>query len=428
MPQNPFKSHRINPVALESVTFKGERSLSSPTPPRVLKRDVGIMTMDSTPNTRTIGICTNHVQHRSLGTYTDTKLYTKSELQAAIDLTIEKQLRDMETARATISKVSVGTQMAIILPQPPPPPPVPPICHSIQQQTEVIRVSDRSIQFAPALRSIGSCTDVIPVTPCPKCTITKRSVAAGPNESGLVSDDHMRISLQSLNMIMSTSSTNSLPPEKINVSSQTTPTMCHSRGSQHEEFRSPCKNRYTDTSGLIVLTNKSIGTMPPPICTSLGTQHDQPTPLMITRECNTSAVPIMRDQSCQGGVTVKSVECGADETMAKPLDENRHILISCSDNYCDSCKDTIKGLAKVFVSSRQISSAIGGAGGHVPTEFSRIPRPLTLASPRTERKFMRQNTYTLSGSSSTSSTPGVEERRLEFPVERYFFVTIFKIS
>lgn len=36
---------------------------------------------------------------------------------------------------------------------------------------------------------------------------------------------------------------------------------------------------------------------------------------------------------------------------------------------------------------------------------SRIPRPTTLSSPRTDRKFTRQNTYTIPSSPSTSSSP-----------------------
>lgn len=416
--QNPFKSYRINPIALESVKLKSDLAANGQLMPLpILKRDVAVMTIDKSPTTRSIGISTNHIQYRSMATHTEHKMYSKAELQAAIDMTIEKQLRDIEQSRKAISKISVGTQMAQILE----PSSSAKNYKSTQQQTDTIRVSDCSIQSSIEQRSVGSCTVDLPIISCQKCSIVQRSVASGPNESFSNSSDHVKISLQSLN---SNASHISLAPiEKTNVSSQTVSPICHSKSTQHEQIQNLKKNRQTDTVGLIIRKNQSVGTIAPSSSSSLGTQYDQPRPLMVTRECNTAAAPMTRDQSCQDVVNVRSVECGADKAMVQPLDENHHILISCSDNYCDSCKDTIKGLANAF-GTRQVAigtastSSVPASGPSIP-EYSRIPRPLTLASPRSERKFMRQNTYTMSSSGGSAlSTPGIEERTLEFPVER----------
>ncbi|KAL2731967.1 KN motif and ankyrin repeat domain-containing protein 1 isoform X1 [Vespula squamosa] len=68
-----------------------------------------------------------------------------------------------------------------------------------------------------------------------------------------------------------------------------------------------------------------------------------------------------------------------------------HILISCSANYCDNCKETIKMLAKQ-VTNNNIENNMN----HQNTNLvSRIPRPSHIAlSTSDHKKFKRQDTYT----------------------------------
>ncbi|KAI4478640.1 hypothetical protein M0804_011668 [Polistes exclamans] len=67
-----------------------------------------------------------------------------------------------------------------------------------------------------------------------------------------------------------------------------------------------------------------------------------------------------------------------------------HILITCSTNYCDNCKETIKILAK------QITNNVENNMNHQNANLvSRIPRPSHIALNNSDhKKFKRQDTYT----------------------------------
>ncbi|KAI4483814.1 hypothetical protein M0802_013305 [Mischocyttarus mexicanus] len=67
-----------------------------------------------------------------------------------------------------------------------------------------------------------------------------------------------------------------------------------------------------------------------------------------------------------------------------------HILISCSTNYCDNCKETIKILSK------QITNNVENNMNHQNANLvSRIPRPSHIALNNSDhKKFKRQDTYT----------------------------------
>ncbi|XP_046481832.1 KN motif and ankyrin repeat domain-containing protein 2 isoform X1 [Neodiprion pinetum] len=98
------------------------------------------------------------------------------------------------------------------------------------------------------------------------------------------------------------------------------------------------------------------------------------------------------------GLTPKKREFGTSTLKKKFIDvavgdsvRSPHISISCSANYCDNCKDTIKTLAK------QIVNNTDNINQQNNNQVSRIPRPsyISLSSPTDHRRqFKRQDTYT----------------------------------
>lgn len=397
-----------------------------------IKRDVASMTAASV--SRDIGVSTNHVQLRSLGTQyiSETKMYTKEDLQAAIDVTIERQRRDMSA-----SKVSVGTQMrpeAVL----PPPPPQPKLRNVFVQTNpdEAVQRRDAQVQsVAVQQRSFGCNVNTFVPDPCAKCSVSRQSIACGPD----VGLDFMApasnepqattaISLQSLVMMPPRSSTFCLGDnekftiKRRSVATQSSPTATSTTGTQHIPPRTHSTySQHTPSLGRHQTTD-TIGLRPDHVNRAINTEPLPPAPIMkhvassiepaerIDRASNTAATPRMREQGTQPShIQLKEVACGG---AVRP-----HILISCADNYCDTCKDSIRVLAKDFTptTTTGVQSIIPHLASSPTTEYSRIPRPMALASPRADRKFVRQNTYTLtSGSSSTASTPGTEERSAPF--------------
>lgn len=68
-----------------------------------------------------------------------------------------------------------------------------------------------------------------------------------------------------------------------------------------------------------------------------------------------------------------------------------HILISCSTNYCDNCKETIKMLAKQ-ITNNNVENNMNHQNANL---VSRIPRPSHIALNTSDhKKFKRQDTYT----------------------------------
>ncbi|XP_012264632.2 uncharacterized protein LOC105690991 isoform X1 [Athalia rosae] len=97
------------------------------------------------------------------------------------------------------------------------------------------------------------------------------------------------------------------------------------------------------------------------------------------------------------GLLPKKREFGTSTTKKKFADVSvggsvrPHISISCSENYCDNCKDTIKNLAKQILNNNENINQQNN------NQASRIPRPsyIPLGSPTDHRRqFKRQDTYT----------------------------------
>lgn len=408
----PFQAQRHSPISLDSLNARLQSPYSTtnkssppqstnPTPiPPIQKRDASQMTTMSL--TREIGITTNQVKTRTTAVNTDQKSYTKQELQAAIDLTIEKQ--QLEQLQAQKKKqISVGTQMQpVVIP--------PKQTASISQQTQIesqsiaiqTRADQKSVEISchPQTRSIGISDHTTIKEVCSVCSIEKHSIGCGPDEEpSLISLKLMDVPPPKRSLTFSLGD-----GEKLNISRKTIgtqysfvgPTKIDSstqhvapilRDKQCQQSGPITNNQITDTNGLIALKNKGCATDPIQQVKKYNAESNTEPRQLESVSTNTNPPLKLLDHGTNTiKIQLKEVACGA---TVKP-----HISISCADNYCDTCKDTIMHLAKGFTKSTICVTPPS-------PETSRIPRPMALMSPRTERKFVRQNTYTVPSSDAS---------------------------
>lgn len=417
----PFHSERHSPISLDSLNAKfqapyspsSQPAISKSSPPQttestptpfVQKRDASQMTTVSL--TREIGITTNQIKTRTAAVNTDKKSYTKEELQAAIDLTIEKQQHEQFHAQQK-KLISVGTQMHIVsMPQKQ--------TTSTSQQTQnesqtsstQTRTNQKSVEISchPQTRSIGISDHSTVEEVCRNCAIEKRTIGCGPDdEPSLISLKLMDVQPTAFQRSLTFSLGDG---EKLNISrksigtqySFTGPTKIDSstqhiaplmRDKQCQESGPIKYNQMNDTNGLIKIKNQSCSTEPIQQVKKFNAESNTEPRQLETVSTNTNPPLKLLDHSTNTiKIQLKDVACGG---VVKP-----HISISCADNYCDTCKDSIMNLAKGF--TKNMSSASVPSSISPIAETSRIPRPMTLMSPRTDRKFLRQNTYTLPSS------------------------------
>lgn len=411
----PFHSQRHSPISLDSLNARlqppyspssqsstsksspPQSAESSPTPP-IQKRDASQMTTVSL--TREIGITTNQVKTRTTAVNTDQKSYTKQELQAAIDLTIEKQR--LEQFHAQQKKlISVGTQMhPVAIPQKQ--------TSSTSQQTQnesqtiftqtCTNQKSVGISCHPQIRSIGTSDHSTVEEVCRTCSIEKRTIGCGPDEEpSMISLKLMDVALPKRSLTFSLGDGEKLNisrksigtqysfigPTKIDSSTQhIAPLM---RDKQCQQSGPNMCNQMNDTTGLIKIKNQGCATDPIEQIKKFNAESNTEPRQLESASTNTNPPLKLLDHSTNTTtIQLKDVACGG---IVKP-----HISISCADNYCDTCKDSIMNLAKGFTKNTNCASV---SILPIPETSSRIPRPMTLMSPRTERKFLRQNTYTV---------------------------------
>ncbi|XP_055915891.1 KN motif and ankyrin repeat domain-containing protein 1 isoform X2 [Eupeodes corollae] len=421
-----FTPQRISPISLESL---GTRLKSNTSPPsdqlrtinQVLKRDVGIMCVS---HTRDVGSGSTPIFRRSVGTNSSShsesgdifdKLYTKQELNEHVQICI-KEYKEKSNSQKKVM-VSVGTQVLTE--------PKKELRHiSVQTITErpvpkfsigvMARPSLRDVMVScrPDVRTI-SCSDHRTTDQlCDKCTLPRRSVASGPD---LDEEKKRPLSLKLLDMPGRSHTFSLGENEKFDIKRKTIGTQSQwttnsigmqtsfsvtSIGVQNVPHQicesSQCsvqnESRQTDTNDLIKLRTTHVNTdeQPKPIKPST-TNSFSNTDLIRTIDHGVNTVPqvvLKHTSSNTEKLHTREIACG---DIVKP-----HISIACADNYCDSCKDAIKNLAKDFSRAQRSSS--------LTRDSSKIPRPKHLSSPSPVRKkFVRQNTYTISPSPSNSS-------------------------
>nr|KAF7394269.1 hypothetical protein H0235_016864 [Vespula pensylvanica] len=106
---------------------------------------------------------------------------------------------------------------------------------------------------------------------------------------------------------------------------------------------------------------------------------------MATKSVDTDDLTPKRREFGTSPIKKKFIDASVGDSI-KP-----HILISCSTNYCDNCKETIKMLAKQ-ITNNNVENNMNHQNANL---VSRIPRPSHIALNTSDhKKFKRQDTYT----------------------------------
>lgn len=123
-------------------------------------------------------------------------------------------------------------------------------------------------------------------------------------------------------------------------------------------------------------------------------------------------------------IDLKSVACG---DAIRP-----HILISCADNYCDSCKDIVKSLARNFMNLQD--SGVSTEGSMHSTSESIFSAP--VIPPEEPIKLLTEELYTTVPIDDEMPTPDFEIKEIieeethirlvdKIKNRAYFFIILF---
>lgn len=448
-----FTPQRISPISLESLgaRLRTNSSSSEKQLKTTLKRDVG--TMCGLHTTRDIAVGSPVITLRTVGTSPmqtlnlSEVLYTRYEM----DEHIEKAVKTYEEKRtlAQLKKlISVGTQMYVpkrdvrdngaqtVAERPAPK-------HSVSVLAKPL-TRENFVNCKPDVRSVGCSEDRWTDILCEQCAkISKRTVACGTDDGS--DEKRNSVSLKLLDMqgrsnTFSLGDNEKLQLKRKTIGTQYTPIVMHSMGMQtlpavmHSiaiqnspqlqncgtQSNTEMATRQTDTRDLIRLcaTQTSTEEIAPPAPEPEPTPLPPPKPILCSSSSNTDPRPAFRSSACNTealrmvdhgvnttapaairhagsnteSVRTRDIACG---DIVKP-----HISIACADNYCDSCKDAIKHLAKDFT---KVLPPLAASPLPQRGVDSKIPRPKHLTSPSPQRKkFQRQNTYTITPSPTPS--------------------------
>lgn len=410
----------------------------------VLKRDVATMYSKQTTRDVAVGSPVPAAKtqrdvgcHAGLTRNINENLFTKTDVEERIRLSIRHHEEQKKLARLK-DLISVGTQMYVtkkdtkdMAAQTKPEKKVQKYNAGVMAQP-LTRESFTTCK--PDVRSVGSSSDRVNDILCEKCLVIKRTVACATEEDDKV-ETAKTVSLKLLDMPARSNTFSLGDNEKLNITRKTTgtqytPTAQHSAACQTSavlqhtvglqfapqlqnsstQFELYSMSRQTDTRDLIRLHTSQTSTeeisAPTPY---KQTESRAAKPVLHTKSCNTDPKSF-KDYGVNTlpPATTNSASCNTEEIRKRDIAcgdiVKPHISIACADNYCDSCKDAIKNLAKGF--SKTLASP-------VPTRAveSKIPRPKNLPSPSPVRKqISRQNTYTITPSPTPS--PVAEKKNM----------------
>uniref|UniRef100_A0A1A9WGR7 ANK_REP_REGION domain-containing protein n=1 Tax=Glossina brevipalpis TaxID=37001 RepID=A0A1A9WGR7_9MUSC len=436
-----FQPQRISPISLESM---GARLRSSTPSASILKRDVGTMCLKKSTRDIAVGNSATPIKsYRDVGcgasltkNVTET-LYTKIEVEECVQLSIKEHEKKIKLERLK-DMVSIGTQMHA--------PKHVSLDKSVQTkavkkiQTYNVGVMvqpntrEAFVICRPEVRAVGSSDDRISDVLCEKCKLPKRTVAVSTEDTrqdSSISAVSLKLldtpkrsntfSLgdnEKLNIKRKTIGTQYIPAAVSSCGCQTALTIVHSIGTQHrQEMQNSSTqsyidtvSRHTDTKDLLRLNTTQTSTVeispPTPV---KEVQHENMKPELLHKSCNTE-IKQYRDNAINTSSSSKQCHSSSNTEEVHKRDigcgdvVKPHISIACADNYCDSCKDAIKNLAKDF-------SKVALSPQPSKASDSKIPRPRNLPSPSPARRtIQRQNTYTIPITSTPSPNSVVDKK------------------
>lgn len=409
-----FTPQRISPISLSSLNDAISHIKSA--------KQLRTTGTSCTPITRDVGCSPPPVKSQSTGVHTDISIGPNEKIYTKRDL--ENSLKEMERKQDIVkmqNSVSVGIQISDTF--------KPytrhtgiqtvPLIDAIQKTTIGLMCRpdqrEKGVMYAPQLISVGVSDDTISEPPCAKCNIKRYSVAVGPD----IVSTSPSLSLRALEQRSSTFSLGEHEKLKLrrkHASTQAGALMSHA-STQHSPLCatkmvhvSPeTYTQYTDTKHLIDMRNAYTSTDHKPIKSKDAFVN---TETVRTREYGVNAnVQEKRSDRTTNTDIIHKRDFGCGDIISKG-----HIQILCADNYCDSCKDSIRGLARDFAKTEFKEQPLRLS--RTPVEIlstpppqnetdkgsSRIPKLTgTTPSPTMPKKFMRQNTYTVDSPSVEKS-------------------------
>lgn len=428
-PLKPFSPQRVCAMSLESLNFRfpttssptnsvqSNPSLSlhnfSSTSASHLQRNVACMTQS--PLTRDIGVVTLTPERKSMrSTASNTDSTTKASAavhNVAIQCVID------EGPKREFRNASTSTPRPVT---PPPEPVVAVVTHSIGVMATP-HVRDNQCTARPEVKSIGTENIYRKVRTRDHGTdpIVELNVAVNVPTVDL-SSTYASISLKSLDLL--SSATSMVPPMADEKPSKTTPTA--SIGIQHTpdvlSTGSQCiierpitppptpppsapkvhtQTISTDTCDLLLLRHRGVNTDAPVAKRDRLTNTE---PVRTTHE-STNTTPVRANPTCDTGTSPDQNTIGDDalhqchSCLAK-IEIKQQTIITNKTTKSD------RQLHQANVQAATIIQAAEDVQTKEADASSRIPRPTALISTRPDRKFNRQNTYTVASPVSLSPT------------------------
>lgn len=441
---SPFNPQRVCAMSLDSLKLRYQNSSSpktlmdtsgnsnasneyvistksTPIPSTVhSQRDVGCMAYTpllrsigtlTTPNiekeVKTVSTNTTELEEKIVkvqqGQQTDQRLFTQEELQNEISKCLEKYKSQQQRSKQ-LNSCTVGTQSDLDNKK----------YRSVTTITDPIHTpshsvgimakpdtSNRQSMTAIESKSIETNTEDFLNT-----AIISRSVGELSTQSDL--GEHP-ISLRSLDKFKCTSTQCMLLKDE---PAKQKPVTAHSVGLQYspkvstksiqctEKKKEPrSMSESTDTKDLILLIHRSMNTDAKPKTHDRLTNTDKDLFAKKTKEIGINCDP-----------PKKTIDIGVN--CDPPIQEQK--VEEFNNKLTESVSSTDSGntcIAKVEIKQRTVISNLNKNDDEQQTDSqTRIPRPMALISPRPERKFQRQNTYTIpSPPGTTQSTEIVNQ-------------------
>lgn len=366
----------------------------SPVPPKRSTRSPAVVTRD-------IGVTTHKTLTHSRGTSSDTRMYTAEELDAVVQQVIAKQ-NEARTNRRVNSSTQLGTSVFLTKPS-----------RSTSAQTKPAFTSNSVATMTvldnlkPAELHCPQCIDRQQFDkafiPAPVISLEFMDVLPPAGKHKTTNQSNQTPTLASKHIAIQAT-----PPIKTHCSkaTQSSPTIGINFGCQHSPPTPSLKHKQTETLDLLVLHHKLTG-------------PDQPTSTR-TRVNDRSTNTLPPPQTAQVATSTEQprlCDVGSVTDTVYPSDSSQ-IQFHCSNGcpndsvYCDACKHAIRSISREiglnYTTSLQKSGSSHSLSGSSPvSEYSRIPRPTTLMSPRPERRIDRRTpTYNVPPRIATTPSRG----------------------
>lgn len=422
-----FKRVTRSPVTRDIGVGSSGRFVDSSSPslgPKPVVRSPPIVT-------REIGVATNQPIQHSRGTNSEIPVFTNEELDAAVRKTIAKQNR----ARL-LRNVNVSTQLDVIAK------PTRSAFVQTKPLPKIVTVATMTgppihITHTPSSSPLPKKSDNLP---CQKCVDREQSDLLSRSLPAPV------ISLQSLNMPAQPKMTSSIhssceaplvatksiavqvtpaTARQVNVSTQSNPSPGINFGCQHSPHKPALRHKLTETHDLFTLHHKSTGTDPqpnrirvidqatntnaPPSTAHMSINTEAPHRGRVTNQSTNTNPPAATSHisTSTEATKLRDASSATDNAFSPKTDQSQiqfHCPNGCPNDsvFCESCKQAIRNIAReIGMQSTPLQKS--SSSGSI-SEFSRIPRPTTAMSPRMERKFERQTTYTVPNHKTTAGS------------------------